>query len=98
MVRQVELLARFDHTIVLIEGEQGTGKTYLARHLHSLSRRSAGGKISGIEGGRGSVTQKGIGLGDFVLRIMGTKSGIDFDATLSAAAARGDAKILSRPW
>jgi DNA-binding NtrC family response regulator len=38
-VRQVELLARFDHAVVLIEGEPGTGKTHLAKHLHNRSRR-----------------------------------------------------------
>jgi len=43
-----------------------------------------------------TVTQTGLGLGDFALRVMGV-GGIDLDATLRAAAARGDATILSRP-
>lgn len=36
----VERVARHDQTVVLLEGEPGTGKTVLARHLHQLSRRS----------------------------------------------------------
>jgi general secretion pathway protein D len=43
-----------------------------------------------------SATTTGIGLGDFALRIMGL-SGLDIDATLRAAAARGDVTIVSRP-
>jgi general secretion pathway protein D len=42
----------------------------------------------------GSTT--GLGLGDFVLKVMGV-GGIDLDATLRAAAARGDVSIVSRP-
>ncbi len=38
----------------------------------------------------------GLGLGDFVLRVMGI-GGIDLDATLRAAASRGDVTIVSRP-
>ncbi len=38
----------------------------------------------------------GLGLGDFVLRIMNL-GGVDLDATLTAAAARGEVAILSRP-
>ena len=38
----------------------------------------------------------GIGLGDFVLRVMGI-GGVDMNATLRAAAARGDVTIMSRP-
>lgn len=54
-------------------------------------------KVPGLDRARGSATQTGLGLGDFALRVMRTGTGIDFDATLRAAAARGDARILSRP-
>ena len=47
-------------------------------------------------GGVATASQKGLGLGDFVLKVMGI-GGKNFDATLSAAAARGDARIVSRP-
>ena len=36
------------------------------------------------------------GLGDFTLRVMGI-SGIDFDATITAATGRGDVRVVSRP-
>ena len=42
----------------------------------------------------GSTT--GIGLGDFVLKVMGL-GGMDATATLQAAASRGDVTIVSRP-
>lgn len=38
----------------------------------------------------------GIGLGDFVMNVMNV-GGVDLDATLRAAAARGDVSIVSRP-
>jgi general secretion pathway protein D len=38
----------------------------------------------------------GIGLGDFVLKVMGI-GGMEATATLRAAASRGDATIISRP-
>lgn len=38
----------------------------------------------------------GLGLGDFVLKVMGV-GGINLDATLRAAAERGDVSIVSRP-
>jgi general secretion pathway protein D len=41
-------------------------------------------------------TQSGLGLGDFALRVM-RKGPRSLDATLRAAASRGDARILSRP-
>jgi general secretion pathway protein D len=41
-------------------------------------------------------SQTGLGLGDFALRIMRTGT-TNINATLRAAAARGDARILSRP-
>lgn len=43
---------------------------------------------------QGSTT--GLGLGDFVLRVMNI-GGVDLDLTLRAAAARGAVSILSRP-
>jgi len=42
------------------------------------------------------ATTTGLGLGDFVLRVMKI-GGSDLNATLRAAATRGDASILSRP-
>jgi general secretion pathway protein D len=41
-------------------------------------------------------TNEGLGLGEFVLRVMNL-GGYDLDLTLSAAASRGDVSILSRP-
>ncbi len=41
-------------------------------------------------------SQTGLGLGDFALRVM-RKGPRTLDATLRAAASRGDARILSRP-
>lgn len=41
ILAQIEKIAVSDFT-VLIQGETGTGKTYLARALHNLSRRKAG--------------------------------------------------------
>lgn len=38
---EIARFARFDHAIVLLEGEPGTGKTSLARHLHDCSPRRA---------------------------------------------------------
>jgi general secretion pathway protein D len=43
-----------------------------------------------------SATTTGIGLGDFVVKVMNI-GGVDIDATLTAAAARGDVSIVSRP-
>lgn len=39
-LQQVERLARYDHTTVLIEGESGTGKSFVARYLHDRSPRA----------------------------------------------------------
>ncbi|MGH7620562.1 MAG: type II secretion system protein GspD [Gemmatimonadaceae bacterium] len=44
----------------------------------------------------GSFTPGDAGLGDFTLKIMGA-SGLDVDATITAAAARGELRIISRP-
>lgn len=52
---------------------------------------------SGAQGASSTVTQKGAGLGDFALRVMQLGAGANLDATLRASAARGDAKIVSRP-
>ncbi|MGH7719652.1 MAG: type II secretion system protein GspD [Gemmatimonadaceae bacterium] len=42
------------------------------------------------------ATTTGIGLGDFVLRVMNVGN-VELDATLRAASARGDVTIVSRP-
>jgi general secretion pathway protein D len=52
--------------------------------------------ISGGSGVSAGGSQVGLGAGDFALRVM-KLGGVAFDATLSAAAARGDVSILSRP-
>ncbi|MEO7082993.1 MAG: secretin N-terminal domain-containing protein [Gemmatimonadaceae bacterium] len=44
----------------------------------------------------GDFTPGSAGLGDFTLRVMGA-SGLDIGATISAAAGRGEVKIISRP-
>jgi general secretion pathway protein D len=44
----------------------------------------------------GSFTPGSAGLGDFTLKVMGI-GGLDLDATIRAAAGRGDVKIVSRP-
>jgi general secretion pathway protein D len=44
----------------------------------------------------GSFTPASAGLGDFTLKIMGA-GGYDLGATISAAASRGDVRIVSRP-
>jgi len=54
------------------------------------------GVETAVEGPDYSATTKGFGVGDLVLRVL--KGGtVDLSATLSAAANRGDATILSRP-
>jgi general secretion pathway protein D len=52
--------------------------------------------IPGTDNATVSASTTGIGLGDFVLTLMNL-GGVDVDATLRAAAARGDVSILSRP-
>ncbi|HET7790073.1 MAG TPA: sigma-54 dependent transcriptional regulator [Gemmatimonadales bacterium] len=42
MERQVELLAKSERTTVLLTGESGTGKGWVARLVHNLSPRAAG--------------------------------------------------------
>jgi len=44
----------------------------------------------------GELTPGSTGLGDFTLRVMGA-GGYDLNATIRAAAGRGDVKIVSRP-
>ena len=55
-------------------------------------------RISDRLGVRGdaAASNAGLGLGDFVLEIMNIND-LDLDATLRAAAARGDVSIVSRP-
>ena len=52
--------------------------------------------VTGVTAGA-TLTPAGVGLGDFALRIMKTVGHLQFDATLSAAASRGEARILARP-
>jgi len=42
LARQVALLAASDHTTVLLSGENGTGKGWVARVIHNLSPRTEG--------------------------------------------------------
>ena len=42
LARQIELLAGSERTTVLLTGESGTGKGWVARIIHQLSRRAAG--------------------------------------------------------
>ncbi len=42
LARQIELLAASERSTVLLTGESGTGKGWVARIVHQLSRRSAG--------------------------------------------------------
>lgn len=53
-----------------------------------------GASTSGIVGG-GPVADST--LGDLVLRVLANGGGVNFEATLTAAQSRGEAKILSRP-
>ena len=55
----------------------------------SLSRRPP---ISGS----GSLAPGSAGLGDFTLKVMGL-GGVNLDATIGAAAGRGEVRIISRP-
>jgi DNA-binding NtrC family response regulator len=42
MARQIELLAASERSTVLLQGESGTGKGWVARVIHNLSSRSGG--------------------------------------------------------
>lgn len=53
-------------------------------------------KVKGTDNMTIGASTSGAGIGDFVLKVMGI-GGVDIDATLSAAASRGDARIISRP-
>jgi len=56
------------------------------QHVHRTENTTVGGDFTPGQGG----------LGDFTLRVMGV-AGIDIDATISAAAGRGDVHVVSRP-
>lgn len=53
-------------------------------------------RIRGTTNSEWSASTPGVSLGDFVLRMFHL-GGVDLDATLQAAASRGDVTILSRP-
>jgi general secretion pathway protein D len=53
-------------------------------------------QIAGLGKPKISSSTEGIGLSEFVLRVMGAGS-LDIDATLRAAASNGSARIVSRP-
>lgn len=55
-------------------------------HVNNTENTTAGG----------SFTPGSAGLGDFTLKVMGV-GGFDLNATIRAAASRGDVKIVSRP-
>jgi general secretion pathway protein D len=57
----------------------------------SLPKQNIPGSKTSISG-----STAGVGLGDFVLKLMEI-GGLDVDATLRAAATRGDVSIVSRP-
>jgi len=42
MLKQIQLYARAQGIAILLEGESGTGKTWLARYIHRVSLRAAG--------------------------------------------------------
>ena len=56
------------------------------QHVRRTENTTVGGDFTPGQGG----------LGDFTLRVMGV-SGIDLEATISAAAGRGDVHVISRP-
>ncbi|MFN2399092.1 MAG: type II secretion system protein GspD [Gemmatimonadaceae bacterium] len=53
-------------------------------------------RVKGTKNTTVEASGVGLGLGDFVLRVMNV-GGADLNATLRAAAARGDVSIVSRP-
>jgi general secretion pathway protein D len=53
-------------------------------------------KVKGTENMTISAATLGTSVSDFVLKVMGI-GGVDIEATLRAAASRGDARIISRP-
>src|SRR5438067_13678129 len=53
--RQIELLAASERSTVLLTGESGTGKGWVARIIHHLSPRSSGPCV-GVNGGGLSAT------------------------------------------
>jgi DNA-binding NtrC family response regulator len=55
LARQIELLAASERSTVLLQGESGTGKGWVARVIHNLSPRS-GGPFVEVNGGGLSAT------------------------------------------
>ena len=53
-------------------------------------------KVPGSKNTTMSGSTQGVGLADFVLKVM-SAGGVDIDATLRAAATNGSARIVSRP-
>jgi general secretion pathway protein D len=62
-----------------------------ATQVRGSDNTTAEGTVSGAGSGSGSI-----GLGDFVVKVLGL-GGADIEATLRAAAGRGDVSIMSRP-
>jgi general secretion pathway protein D len=73
--------ARRDRSFAL-----GIGASVKDRQIRHTENTTIGGDFAPGAGG----------LGDFTLRVMGV-SGIDLDATITAAAGRGDVHVVSRP-
>lgn len=72
LARQIEMLARSERTTVLLTGESGTGKGWVARQLHSLSPR---GRRSFVE-----VNSAGLTSTFLVSELFGHEKGAFTDA------------------
>ena len=72
LTQQIDALAASDPAPVLLQGERGTGKAWVARAIHHRSKRSAGPFVEVSGGGQSELGQdKGLG-GVFDLANSGT--------------------------